>query len=141
MNERSQLPDAASVRLLIVEKHPGIRAGLCTLIEAWRWPNVVVEATDGFANACQALAAQWPSLVLLDMELPQGDSITLLQQLKAQRPHTPVLAWMLYPTSQTAALQAGADACFYKGAPACELKQVIIDLVLSTDPGNSARYL
>lgn len=131
MSERLPWLHSASIRLLIVEKHPAICAGLCTLIEVWRWPGVVVKATGGFADALQSLDEQWPSLVLLDVELPQGAGISLLQWIKARRPHTPVIAWMLYPTSRAAALGAGADVCLDKDAPAWELKQAIIDLVLS----------
>ena len=131
MSKRSPWLHSASIRLLIVEKHPAIRIGLCTLIEAWRWPGVVVEVTGSFADALQSLAEQWPSLVLLDVELPQGAGISLLQWIKARRPHTPVIAWMLYPTSRVAALEAGADICLDKGAPAWALKQTIVDLVLS----------
>lgn len=131
MSKRSPWLHSASIRLLIVEKHPDIRTGLCTLIEAWRWPGVVVEVTGGFADALQSLDEQWPSLVLLDVELPQGAGISLLQWIKAHRPYTPVIAWMLYPTSRAAALGAGADVCLDKGAPAGELKQTIIDLTRS----------
>lgn len=131
MSERSPWLHSASIRLLIVEKHPAIRTGLCTLIEAWRWPGVVVEVTGGFADALQSLDEQWPSLVLLDVELPQGAGISLLQWIKERQPSTPVVAWMLYPTSRVAALGAGADLCLDKGAPVWELKQAIIDLVLS----------
>jgi DNA-binding response OmpR family regulator len=131
MSERSPWLHSASIRLLIVEKHPVICASLCTLIEAWRWPGVVVEATGGFADALQSLDEQWPSLVLFDVELPQGAGISLLHWIKARRPHTPVIAWMLYPTSRAAALGSGADVCLDKGAPAWELKQTIIDLTRS----------
>jgi DNA-binding NarL/FixJ family response regulator len=131
MNERSLRLHSAPIRLLIVEKHPVICAGLCTLIEAWRWPSIVVEVADGSAAALQSLAKQWPNLVLLDMELPNRASISLLQWIKAHQPYTPVIAWMLYPTSRAAALDAGADVCLDKCAPALELKQAIIDLVLS----------
>jgi hypothetical protein len=47
MSESPQRHHSAPLRLLIVEKHPDIRAGLCGLIDAWRWPGVVVEATGG----------------------------------------------------------------------------------------------
>ena len=138
MSERSPRLHSTPIHLLIVEKHPVICVGLCTLIQAWRWPGVVVKATGGFADALQSLDEQWPSLVLLDVELPQGAGISLLQWIKARRPHTPVIAWMLYPTSRAAALGAGADACLIKGAPAWELKQTLFDLALSEVPNAEA---
>lgn len=127
MSEGSSGRDSTANRLLVIEKHPDVRASLCDLIETWRWPDFAVEATDGFAGATRLLAAQWPSLVLLDMELPNGASISLLQWIKARQPYTPVIAWMLYPTSWADALAAGADVCLDKGAPAWELKQTIGD--------------
>jgi len=131
MSDRSAGHDSPAIHLLIVEKHSSIRAGLCALIEAWGWRDIMVETADGFAGASQSLAAQWPSLVLLDMELPDNASSSLLQRIKAHQPSTPVIAWMLYSTNRIAALEAGADICLDKGAPAWALKQAIIDLVLT----------
>ena len=132
MSDRSAGHDSPAIHLLIVEKHPSIRAGLCALIEAWGWRDIVVETADGFAGASQSLAAQWPSLVLLDMELPDNASSSLLQRIKAHQPSTPVIAWMLYSTSQEATLGAGADVYLDKGAPAWMLKQTIIKFVQSS---------
>jgi DNA-binding NarL/FixJ family response regulator len=77
----------------------------------------------------QGLTERCPDLVLFDMELLLAEGSHLLELIKRRAPHARVIAWMMYPTSQTAAIGVGADTCILKGAPADEIRQVIVDLL------------
>jgi DNA-binding NarL/FixJ family response regulator len=100
---------SGTVRTLLVDDHPGFleaaRRFLSTLPV-----QVVGEAHDG-KEALRLLDTLQPALVLLDLQLPQVDGLTVLRQAKA-RPHPPrVVVVTLYDQEEfrAAAADAGAD--------------------------------
>jgi DNA-binding NarL/FixJ family response regulator len=66
-------------RVLIVDDHAGFRANARRLLECEGF-QVVAEAADG-AEAVRAAAEHTPDLVLLDVNLPDGDGRDLAAQL------------------------------------------------------------
>jgi two-component system, NarL family, response regulator LiaR len=105
------------IRVLIVDDHQVVRQGLRFLLEQEDGIEVVGDCADGTA-AIAAVRQLGPTVVLLDLFLPGQDGISVLQQIKEERPATEVL--ML--TSSTddehllAALRAGALAYLRKTA-------------------------
>jgi DNA-binding NarL/FixJ family response regulator len=67
--------------VLIVDDHAAFRASARALLEAEGF-EVVGEAADG-AGAVEAVAALRPTIVLLDIQLPDVDGLTVAQQLAA----------------------------------------------------------
>ena len=74
--------------MLIVDDHEDFRASARALIESEGF-DVVGEAPDG-AEAIAAWAALRPDIVLLDIQLPDGDGFAVADRL-AQMPNPPTV--------------------------------------------------
>ena len=76
MESTAQPVPPRTIRLLIVEDHPTVRAGIRGLLQAAEEIEVVGEAADGL-EAVQMADQFQPDFMLLDMELPllRGDGV------------------------------------------------------------------
>ena len=72
-----------------------------------------VGVAGSLAAAYQALAVMVPTLLVCELTLPDGDGLTLLQQMRAASETRDVLLMVVSqrrsPTDKIAALRAGAD--------------------------------
>ena len=75
-------------RILIVEDEPEVRAGLRTVLETEGY--VVDEASDGRSGLELALE-RGPSLLLLDLNIPELDGFGVCRELRKRGATTPVL--------------------------------------------------
>lgn len=113
-------------RLLIVDDHPVVRAGLVSYLELQSDLEVVAEAED-LASARRAARATEIDLVLLDLMLPDGDGLELIEELRAlpSAPRVLVLTSAVDETRVRRALRAGASGYVLKHAgPAALLDRV-----------------
>jgi NarL family two-component system response regulator LiaR len=105
------------IGVLIVDDHQVVRQGLRFVLEQEEGIEVVGECADG-RSALQAVRTLEPTVVLLDLFLPGQDGISVLGQIKQDRPATEVL--MLTSSSEEehllAAVRAGAIAYLPKTA-------------------------
>jgi two-component system, NarL family, response regulator LiaR len=105
------------IGVLIVDDHQVVRQGLRFLLEQEDGIQVVGEAADA-PGAIQAVRTLEPAVVLLDLFLPGQDGISVLTQIKQDRPATEVL--MLTSSHDDehllAAIRAGALAYLPKTA-------------------------
>jgi two-component system, NarL family, response regulator LiaR len=105
------------IRVLVVDDHKLVRQGLRFLLEQEDGIEVVGECADG-ESALAAVRGLRPDVVLLDLFMPGPNGISVLTEIKRDRPATEVL--ML--TSSTddehllAAIRAGALAYLPKTA-------------------------
>ena len=67
--------------VLIVDDHAAFRTSARALLQAEGF-DVIGEATDG-AEAVEAVVALRPEIVLLDIQLPDLDGLTVAEQLAA----------------------------------------------------------
>jgi DNA-binding NarL/FixJ family response regulator len=97
-------------RVLIVDDHPLIRAGLCQLINAEKNFTVCGEA-EGVASALTLVAATEPHLMVVDISLKDGNGIELVKQIKAIREEVKILVSSRHEEALFAerALHAGAS--------------------------------
>ena len=105
------------IGVLIVDDHQMVRQGLRFLLEQEDGIQVLGEAADG-PSAIQAVRALAPTVVLLDLFLPGQDGLSVLTQLKHDRPATEVLMLTSSQDDQhlLAAIRAGALAYLPKTA-------------------------
>jgi len=81
---------ATSVRVLIVDDSPLIRAGLRTVLEGYHDIVIVGEAGTA-AEGIAAVAAGQPDVVLLDLRLPDKPGLEACREILRSRPATKVL--------------------------------------------------
>ena len=124
--------EQAMLRVVLVDDHPVVRAGLRAVLESGGAIAVAAEAED----AGQALAAvdrlaglgEGPDVVVMDIELGVGPSgIEATRDLVARHPGLPVLMVTTYSSSADvqAALQAGAVGYLLKDASPADLRDAV----------------
>jgi len=72
-----------ATRVLIVDDHPVVRAGLRAFLDLQEDFEVVAEAGT-LAEARDRAREQRPELVLLDLQLPDGSGLALIDELAAR---------------------------------------------------------
>ncbi len=117
----SSLPHPDPTRVLLVDDHPMVREGLRGMLEAAD-VEVVAEAGTG-EEALRAAAAHAPDVVLLDLELPDLDGLTVLRRLKAIEKRLAVLVVTMHddPALVRQAVESGASGYVLKGISRREL--------------------
>jgi len=110
------------IRILIVDDHPAVRAGLVAVLRSEPGLVPVGAAADEQEGWRLAQRAR-PDLVLLDLHLPGGNSLGLCRRLKASDPAPRVLIYSAFAQDElaVAATLAGADGMLDKTAPMLEL--------------------
>lgn len=113
--------------ILIVDDHPLFRKGLRALLATLPHVTVVGEAASG--NEAVQLAEQLqPCLVLLDLQMPQGDGLTATRQIAATYPHIHILVVTMFEDDDSvfAAMRAGARGYVLKDMDDDEMTRAIV---------------
>ncbi|MBC7234445.1 MAG: response regulator transcription factor [Chloroflexi bacterium] len=110
------------IRLLIVDDHPVVRAGLKTLLSVQPDMVVVGEAADGEA-ALEQVAALRPDIVIMDITLGGFSGLEATRQIKKRFPETKVLVLTMHESEEylRLMLEAGATGYVLKKAANTEL--------------------
>lgn len=113
-------------RLLIVEDHTLLRAGLRALLSQDTDIEIVGEASNG-RDAIQAVGALSPHLVLMDLNMPGMNGIEAILDIKRRYPETRVLVMTIHKTDEYIheSLRAGADGYILKDVTHDELRVAI----------------
>ena len=122
------------IRVLIVDDHAVLRAGLRTLLNLQPDMEVVGEAAEGL-EALEKTKRLDPEVVLMDLSLPGMEGLEATKELKKTHPNVKVLILtmhedrrFLYP-----ALKAGASGYVVKRAADTEL----IDAIRAVSRGDA----
>lgn len=119
MNERP-------IRILIVDDHPIVRAGLEGVLAAQAHFEVVGEAADGAAGVELARLLK-PDVVLMDLRMPEQDGVSAIQEIREmdKPPHILVLTTYDSDADIVRAVEVGATGYLLKDAPRRELFRAI----------------
>ena len=103
------------IRILVVDDHPIVRAGLRRIAEDDRGITVTAEATSG-EDALAALRQNVADVVLLDVSMPGSPFTETLRRLREDHPTVRILVLSAHPEDQWAvrALRGGASGYLTK---------------------------
>jgi DNA-binding NarL/FixJ family response regulator len=105
------------IRVLLVDDHKLVRAGLQSLIESTDDLGVVGAASDG-AEAVTLVGELAPDLVLMDLSMPNVDGVEATRRICAAHPDVQVLVLTSFSDGERVrrALDAGAVGYLLKDA-------------------------
>ena len=115
-----------SVRVLLADDQPLIRAGFRMLLEEQPDISVIGEAADG-AEAARLTRQLRPDVVLMDVRMPGTDGIEATRRIVAETPASRVLVLTTYDLDEYAftALRYGASGFLLKDARPADLADAI----------------
>jgi DNA-binding NarL/FixJ family response regulator len=122
------------ITILIVDDHALLREGLRGIMDRQEDLRVVGEAEDG-ATTLALAAAKHPDVILLDVEIPGGDVVTTVRQLRESSPDSRVIILSMYESPQLvqALLAVGIRGYLLKSSHWQELVSAIRAVYTSSD--------
>lgn len=110
------------IRVMLIDDHPVVRAGLRSILDSFDDITVVAEASDGSNINTEGI-----DVVVTDIQMPGTDGITLTRTL-ASAGGPPVLILTTYDTEADilAAVEAGAMGYLLKDAPESALHDAVV---------------
>lgn len=86
---------SSAVRVLIVDDHTLVRAGLSRLLQGFADVEVVAEASTA-QHAVEMAVAHAPDVILLDLSLPGRSGLEALSDIRIKTPQTHVVMMSMY---------------------------------------------
>ncbi len=120
------------VKLLIADDHESVRAGLKNFLVGSDI-KIIGEASTG-DGAVKLVQKHSADVVLLDVRMPEGDGLTALSRIKAERPKLPVLMFSAFdnPAFVARCVALGANGYLLKTAS----KQQLISAIQKVADGS-----
>ncbi|MGA7206270.1 MAG: response regulator transcription factor [Specibacter sp.] len=122
----------SEIRILLVDDHPVVRAGLRAMLTEFEGFTVVAEAAEGGAALKEIQRLQTlgepVDVVLMDLQMGAGmDGVTATRAVKALAAAPPVLILTTYDTDADilAAVEAGASGYMLKDAPPEQIRAAV----------------
>jgi DNA-binding NarL/FixJ family response regulator len=115
-----------SIRVLLVDDHVLVRAGIRTLLEKLAGVEVIGEAGDGH-EALKQIKAHLPNIVLMDIAMSGLNGLEAASRVIKEFPHIKVIILSMHATEEYVlqALRAGAAGYMLKDAAIVELELAI----------------
>jgi DNA-binding NarL/FixJ family response regulator len=126
LKETTGMADTGKIRILVVDDHSLLRAGVAALIETQPDMAIVGEASSG-REAVASFQATRPDITLMDVQMPDMDGIDAILAIRSEFPQARVIVLTTYEGDALAyrALKAGARAYILKGLVRKDLLQTI----------------
>src|ERR1700756_4772275 len=115
-----------SVRIVLVDDHRLVRAGIRALLEKTPQREVVGEAADG-REAFPLIEKQRPDIVLIDIAMPGLNGLDAVDRIKKDFPETKVIILSMHSNEEYVVRALRSDVAGYliKDAAVDELEQAI----------------
>lgn len=116
----------SAIRVIIVDDHPVVRAGLTSMLGTQRQLQVVGSASSG-EEALEMIRRDNPDVLLLDLRMPSMNGIDILLALKKANSKAAVIILTSYETDEDIyrAVQAGAQGYLLKDTSLREMVEAI----------------
>jgi two-component system, NarL family, response regulator len=122
------MPDLRScpIRILIVDDHPVVLAGLTSMLSTQPDFDVVGSASGG-EEALQMLRTRVTDILLLDLRMPGMNGVDTLLAIRTERIHVRAIILTSFETDEDIyrSVQAGAQGYLLKGAPQSDMVEAI----------------
>lgn len=114
------------IRILLVDDHTIVRAGLRMVLQSAEEFDVVGEA-DSAAAALELIERHHPDVVLLDINLPDGSGLDVARRVLERVPSTRVLVLSVHDDREFVreAVRSGAHGFLRKDTTPAELRRAI----------------
>lgn len=111
------------LRILLVEDHALVRAGMKALLQKIEGTEVVADMGDGL-DAVKYVQTAAPDLVLMDIAMPGLNGLDTTARIVKESPTTRVILLSMHANEEylRQALQVGASGYLLKGAELAELE-------------------
>ena len=115
-----------SIRVLVVDDHPVVRAGLTGMLATQDDLSVVGEAASG-EEALELTDRLRPNVILMDLQMPGLDGVAAIRQICRHEDRPSILVLTTYDSDARilAAVEAGANGYLLKDAPREDLFSAI----------------
>ncbi|WP_371403443.1 response regulator transcription factor [Kribbella sp. NBC_00662] len=115
-----------SIRVVLADDHPVVRAGLAALLTSLPGIEVVGVASTG-REAIREVITSRPDVAVLDLQMPDLDGFAATRELARSAPDTAVLVLTMFEDDDSvfAAMRAGARGYLVKGAEQEEIARAI----------------
>jgi two-component system, NarL family, nitrate/nitrite response regulator NarL len=114
------------IKLLLVDDHPVVRRGISSCLARHEHLQVVGEAANG-EEAIAKSRELIPDIVLMDIDMPEMNGLTVTELLRKEFPKVKVLVLSMHSNSEYVMriIQSGASGYVLKEAPTEELVRAI----------------
>ena len=125
------MPPSPPTRVLIVDDHPMVAEGICSLLETYDDIEVVGTVCNG-QKAVDQIDDFVPDVVLMDLNMPQMGGLTATEVLLEKRPQLRILILSMHDSPEyiAAALNHGAFGYVLKDVPTEDVKEAIDSVML-----------
>lgn len=133
------------IRILLVDDHRIVREGLASMLSTRPDLHIVGEAGTG-SEAIAQIEQLRPTIVLLDLELPDFDGVSVLERIRVDFPDVRVIILTAYGSDERIfdAVRAGAKGYLLKEAGLDEILRAVRVVAAGgslVEPGIAERLL
>jgi DNA-binding NarL/FixJ family response regulator len=114
------------ITVLVADDHAVVRAGIRHILESMPGVAVVAEASDG-PSALKLAREQRPDVIILDVSMPGGSGLGVLEQLRHDLQDTRILMLSMHDDAEYIAesVRAGTHGYLLKDSAATDLRAAV----------------